>query len=68
MCRSRPHHFVRDGPMSMPLSKAGGKYRAIGDPALVNRRVRTDDDVAHQGMDAVGADHRVGPRPRAVGE
>ena len=42
------------------------KHRAIGDAALVNRRVGSDDDVAHDRVHAVGADHRVGPRARAV--
>ncbi len=34
----------------------------------MNRQIRADDEIAHDGVDAVGADHRIGPGASAVSE
>src|SRR6478609_11831347 len=66
MCRSAPHHLVREDPTSTPRSSA--KRGAIGEPPDEARLLRPRHGVADERVHAVGADHRLGLDLAAVGE
>ncbi len=67
MCRSGPHHLVQrvDDEIS---HQRGRKHRAVRDPAGELGLLGSEQDLAHQRMHPVGADHGIGMRAGAVGE
>ena len=50
------------------LEPSGGEDGAVGDAALVDRLVGSQNQFAHQRMHAIGAHYRVGDRVAAVGK
>ena len=60
--------FGAGGPDIPAMHQGRRKDRAIGYAAPVQGRVGADDDVAHRGVDTVGADHGIGVRAAGIGE